>query len=243
MFSKFALSMMNGRAFAPMMNADTGGGAGSSAGEPGAGTGDNPDGAGGTGDDKDQDKGSEPEKLTFTEAQQAHIDKLIGQKAAEFRSKAEADAAEKIRLAEERAKMTAEEKAEADRKDREKAIAERETAANNRIINLELKAAASGAGVPAKKLERFLKVVSREEIEVDENGSVDQTKVAAAIREVLDEMPEFKGSGQQQGPGGDFNGQSGSVKYTPAQIAEMTPAEISKDWDEIQKSMAFHNKK
>lgn len=241
MFNKFALSMIYGRAFQPMMDADGGAGAGSGAGEAGtAGAGEGGAGEGGNGDD-DKNKGGgdgDDDKVTFDEKQQAHFDKVLAQKIAAERTKAEKAAAKAAAEAEARAKMTAEEKAEADRKDREKKVAEREAAANNRIINLELKSAASAAGVPMKKLERFLKVVNREEIEVDENGDVDQTKVSAAIKEVLDDMPEFKGSDQQQGPGGDFSGNGGGVKFTQAQIAAMTPEEVSKHWVEIHKGLS-----
>ena len=77
-----------------------------------------------------QEQGS---KVTFTDEQQAAIDKMFAEKIAKERQRAEVkaqEAAQKakqdkqdaIKKAEQRAKMSAEERAEAERKDREQAI-------------------------------------------------------------------------------------------------------------------------
>jgi hypothetical protein len=61
---------------------------------------------------------------------------------------------------------------------------------------------------------------------------------------VLADMPEFKGADNNKGPGSGFD-QGGGVgaKYTMAQIHAMTPQKVSKDYDEVMKSMAIHQKK
>lgn len=248
MFKLFANSMMNGRAFIPMMDADNGGGAGSGNGngEGGQGTGDGQNGTGegegngeGGADGKDGKDDDKEEKLTFSEQQQAEIDKIIARTIAKERSKAESER----QKAEERAKMSAEEKAEAERKEREQKAQEREQQANAKIIGLEIKDVARGAGVPAKKIERFMKLVDRDEIDIDDNGDVNRSDVEKAVKAVLADMPEFKGSEDPKGPGGDFNGGGAGVKYTKQQIESMTPQEIAKDYDNVMKSMAVHNKK
>ncbi|MEE6659016.1 DUF4355 domain-containing protein [Limosilactobacillus pontis] len=80
-----------------------------------------------------QDNQEQGSKVTFTDEQQAAIDKMFAEKIAKERQRAEAktqDAAKKaeqdkrdaIKKAEQRAKMSAEERAEAERKDRDQAI-------------------------------------------------------------------------------------------------------------------------
>lgn len=69
-----------------------------------------------------QDNKNEQAKVTFTDEQQAAIDKMLSEKLAKERSKAEEAQQAAVKKAEERAKMTAEERAEAERKDREKAM-------------------------------------------------------------------------------------------------------------------------
>jgi hypothetical protein len=255
MFRHFANSMMMGRPFQPLFEADggQGGGAGSGSGDGGTDDkgqggqsdgGDGGSGDGGNGDDGGKgDEGGSGQKddpVKFDEKQQAEIQNIINRTIAKERAKAEAEK----KKAEERAKMSADEKAEAERKDREEKAQEKERKANERIINLEIKDVARELGVSSKKLDRFLKVVDREDIEVDEDGNVDRSKVEQAVKGLLADMPEFKGADGSKGPGGDFDKGGGvGAKYTMAQIQAMTPDEVAKNYDEVMKSMAIHQKK
>lgn len=245
--------MIMGRPFQPLMEADGGqGGAGSGNGEggtegdkggqggnDGGGNGDGGDGGNGEGGNGDQG-GSGDDPVTFDDKQQEHIQKIINQTIAKERKRAD----DEKRKAEERAKLSAEEKAEAERKDREEAAAKREEAANNRLINMEIRDVARDLGVSAKKLDRFLKVVDRDNIQVDEDGNIERSAVETAVKGVLADMPEFKGTGGSRGPGSDFGGgDTGGAKYTLAQINDMSPEEVAKNYDDVMKSMASHNKK
>jgi hypothetical protein len=241
MFRSYVQSMMAGRPYQIMMDADKGGGGGDPQDpqdppkDP-----ENPDDPQDPQDPDNPEDKDKDDPIKFTDEQQAEINKIVARTIAKERSKAEAER----KKAEERAKMSAEEKAEADRKDREEKVKEREEKANARIINMELRDIARDQGVSAKKLERFLKVVDRDGLEVDEDGGVDRTKAEQAVKAVLADMPEFKGPSSPRGPGGEFDkGAGGGAKFTISQIQAMSNEEIAKNWDDVQKSMAIHNKK
>lgn len=238
MFMNYVKSMLEGREFMPLMNVD--GGSGNDGGDGGDG-GDDDKGGQGQGDGDGGD--GEGEKVTFTDEQQAFIDALIKKNTAKERAKAEADRKKAEKEAADRAQMTADQKAEADREAREKAAQAKEAKANERIVNLEIKDVARELGVSQKKIERFLKIVDRDELEVDENGDVDRAAVELAVKAVLADMPEFKGSDQQRGPDADFNKGGGvGAKFTRDQIANMSPQEVAANYDDVMKSMAIHNK-
>lgn len=215
-------------------------------GQGGAGDGgsDDPEGGqgeGGTGGEGGQGEGGE-DKVTFDDKQQKELQRIINQTIAKERAKAEADRKKAEEEAEKRAKMTAEQQVEADRQERERKAQEKEQKANDRIINLEVKDVARELGVPSKKLERFLKLVDRVDLEVDEDGSVDRTKVELAVKAVLADVPEFKGSDNNQGPGEFSGGQGGGAKFTVAQINSMSAEEIKNNYDDVMASMKIHNK-
>ena len=140
----------------------------------------------------------------------------------------------------ERQKMDENQRREADLKDAQAKLDQ----FKNRSLTYEIKDVAREMGVPANKLDRFLKLVDRDEVDVDDDGSVDRSKVSGIVKAVLGDFPEFKaGEGNGKGPGGDFDKGSGSgAKYSMAQIKDMSQNEIKDNWDDVQKSMAIHNK-
>jgi hypothetical protein len=241
--------MMNGRPFQPMLEADKGGQGGSGSGAGDQGQGDGGQGDGGSGDgggngDQGQGQGDQGDgqgdggegdkkKVTFDDEQQSFINNLINKTIKEERTKAEAERKKQ----EERAKMDAKEKAEAELKDANEKI----KALNEKSLSVEIKDVARESGVSAKKLERFLKVVDRDGL-MDDDGNIDQAKVKKAVDAVLGDMPEFKGPEDKKGPGDFSGGGGGSVKYSLAQIQAMSTEEVAKDYDEVMKSMSFHNK-
>ena len=238
MFKNYVSSILSNRPFNPLFNAD-GGSGGGEGGQGGTGGGE-----GGQGGEGGSGEGNNDDEIKFDDKQQAHIQKIIDATIAKERKKSEKAAADAVAEAERKAKLTAEEKAKEEREKKEKIAAERETKANTRIINLEIKDVARELGVTSQKLDRFLKVVDRDDLSVDDNGDVDRKAVEAAVKAVLVDMPEFKGSTSPKGPGAEFGGGGNNdAKYSLEQIKAMTPADISKDYDEVMKSMKIHNKK
>lgn len=229
MFKRFVESMLGNRPFQPLFDADPGAGGGS--GDPGAG---DPPGGGdpGNNDPGEGGNGGQSGKVVFTPEQQQHINSLIGKTIKEERTKAE----QKQKEAEERAKKDALELAQSDLTEAQKKI----QAQNDRSLNYEIKDAARDAGVPANKLDRFLKVVDREGL-MDNEGTIDGDKVKQAIDATLGDMPEFKGTENPKGPG-EFNGGGQGVKYSMAQINAMTPQEVKANYDDVMTSLSFHNK-
>lgn len=233
MFRNYVQSMVMGKPFQPMFEADGGqGGAGNGDG------GQDDKGADGGGDGQ-KDDGGQDEPVKFDDRQQAELQKIIDRTIAKERKRAEKEKQDAL----DREKLSAEQKAELDRQNAQKAAEEKERKANERIVNLEIKDVARELGVAAKKLDRFMKVIDRDDLAVDEDGNVDRSKVLAAVKAVLADMPEFKGT-DSKGPGADFGGGNpGGAKYSMAQIQTMSPKEIAADYDEVQKSLKIHQTK
>lgn len=97
-----------------------------------------------------QDNQEQGSKVTFTDEQQAAIDKMFAEKIAKERQRAEAKAQaaaeqaeqakkEAIKKAAERAKMSAEERAKAEQEDRQKAFAEKQKQLNQQMREFSTK--------------------------------------------------------------------------------------------------------
>lgn len=229
MFKNYVLSMLDGKPFQTMYEADKGGAGGGGSDDP---PGDDPE-------KKKKDDQTDPpkddNKVEFSDSQQQFINNLINKTIKDERTKAEKEREKEL----ERQKMDDKQKAEADLKDAQDKI----KAFNDRAVGYEIKDVARELGVPAKKLDRFLKLVDRDELTVDESGNVDRSKIESVVKAVLADVPEFKAPETNRGPG-EFNGGSkDGAKFTLAQIQAMTAEEVKNNWDDIQKSMSIHNKK
>ena len=246
MFKHYVNSILNNRPF-QYFEADTGGGAGGDAGGAGTGTdpgADNPggqnggDGNGSDGGDGNNSGGNEEDhnqKVTFTDEQQSFINQLINSTIKKERDKAETERQKEL----ERQKMSDNEKIQADLE----AARQKAEQFKSKALTYEIQDVARDMGVPANRLERFLKLVDREDIQVDEDGNVDRSAVQTVVKAVLGDFPEFKATGNGKGPAGDFDKGSGSgAKYSLQQIKGMDAKEIKDNWEEVQKSMAIHNK-
>lgn len=188
---------------------DGGGDGGGDEGGDGSGDGGADDGDG-SGDDDATGKGGDADKVTMT---QAELDRLVASEKAKAKKAAEAEA----KQAAERAKMDEAERLKAEKADSDKAAAEATAKANARVIRSEAKLAAVASGVKADRVERFLKLVDLDGIEVDDDGEVDSKAVSKAVAAALKDVPEFKGdAGQGNGgaSGGDMNsdGERGRAK-------------------------------
>lgn len=249
MYRNFVHSILMNRPFQPMFEADKGSGGGDQgSGDQGSGSGDqgdqgggNNDGGDGSGNNQNNNNSNDnnhdkKDPVTFSEEQQNFINNLINKTIKDERTKAEKERDKEL----ERQKMDENQRREADLKDAQAKLDQ----FKNRSLTYEIKDVAREMGVPANKLDRFLKLVDRDEVDVDDDGSVDRSKVSGIVKAVLGDFPEFKaGEGSGKGPGGDFDKGSGSgAKYSMAQIKDMSQNEIKDNWDDVQKSMAIHNK-
>lgn len=62
-----------------------------------------------------------------------------------------------------------------------------------RVIDTNIQLTAAASGVKPEKMKHFLKLVDRTDLELKEDGTVDDEKIKAAVDNVLKDMPEFKG--------------------------------------------------
>lgn len=111
-------------------------------------TGDNNDGQGGDG--QKNAKPSFDDVLNSDKAYQSEFDRRVAKAQETTRQKCEADYKAQAAEAEKLAKMNAEEKAQHEREQREKALADREAAVTKRELKAEAKAQLTEKGLPAK---------------------------------------------------------------------------------------------
>lgn len=154
------------------------------------------------GDTGEQGKTGEQDgdKVSMT---QAELDALVQKRLGQAQKRWEKDQAD----AKAKAEMTEAERLKAEKADVEKAAAEQVTAANNRVIRAEAKAAALAAGVKPDRAAAFLRVADLDGIDVDDDGTPDSDAIAKAVKAVLDDFPEFKGSPKAGASGGEHGDQ------------------------------------
>lgn len=187
--------------FIPFYNADDGGGEG---------------GSGGAGEG-----GEKPAKIEFTPEQQAELDRIVADRLARERKKAEkfADyddiktkltALEQAELDREKAKLSDTERLEAEKAEALKKAQEaeerstaRETAANQRIINAEFRTLAREANVPADRLAAAVKLADLSVVTVDDEGNAvgvkDAVEALVAAHAYLVEKTQAKPLGSASG--------------------------------------------
>ncbi|CAN5567403.1 hypothetical protein BH23CHL7_BH23CHL7_23870 [soil metagenome] len=188
---------------------------------------------------------SEPPKPTATDPaeppagektySQAQLDTALAdvrREAAKWRTehKKAADALE----AAAKQQMTEEEQRAADVAKRERELADRETAAQERLLGAAIKEAAAAAGVAPGRLALMPRLIDRTEVEFDESG--EPTNVPALVKALLEAYPEFKAAAGSSGSADA--GSRGKSSLTREQIEKMTPAEINSRWAEIAEFLA-----
>ena len=106
----------------------------------------------------------------------------------------------------------------------------------NGLKHSTVKNLASELGVETQRIDRFIKLVDMNNIEVN-NGSIDIDAVKDSLITILDEFPEFKGiTSVKTGGGNDFGGDNGgSKKITMEDIKKMSTQEIQENWEEVEK--------
>ena len=207
--------------FAPFYNADNGGGEGGVGGE------------------------EKPAKVEFTPEQQAELDRIVADRLARERKKAEKFADyDDIKT-----KLTEYEKAEAERKQSELTAAERLeaekaaalkkaqeaeergnaaiTAANQRLINAEFKALAREANVPADRLAAALRLADLSGVSVGEDG--EPSGVADAVKALVEAHPYLVAATQPKPIGERTPGVSESQEKTKEQILAEAKAKAERN--------------
>lgn len=154
---------------------------------------------------KDDDAKGDTDTVTMTRAE-------LDAQLAKARVKAKKAAEEEVKQAAERAKMDDAERAKAEKADAEKASAELVATANKRIVKTEAKVAALAAGVKPDRMSPFMRLVDLDDIEVDDEGEVDEAALKKAIEAALKDAPEFKGTPGKGGASGGEFGKDGEQK-------------------------------
>lgn len=102
-------------------------------------------------------------------------------------------------------------------------------AANDRIKRAEIRTAAKGKLASA---EDALIFIDLDDIDIDDEGNVDQEAVEAAIDELLTKKPYLAAQGGQRfqggGDGGARNGGPGPRQLTQEDVEKMTPEQVDK---------------
>lgn len=112
-------------------------------------------------------------------------------------------------------------------KARREAESEALSKANSRIVRSEVKAAAKGVLADPGDAFKFLDL---DEIEVDDDGNVDEEAIADAIAELVKKKPYLAAQGERRFRGGSDGGarkESRPKQLTRADLAGMTPQQIS----------------
>lgn len=157
------------------------------------------DGDGGDDTDSDGDDGDDGDEKKLT---QAEVDAILSKRLKDERRKWDADA----KAAADREKMDEAQRAQAEKEDAEKRANDAISTANKRLVTADVKTAASAAGVRPERVAAFLRHVDTDDIEVDDDGNVDDKAVKSAVDKALKDVPEFKAGKGAGKSGGDLNG-------------------------------------
>jgi len=187
--------------------------------------------------DPPKDPPADTGKVTFTPAQQAHIDGLIAKNTGKAKTAAEKDF--KTWLDQQAMSETDRAKAESEGKDKLVEAAKLEVLTTK--IETKAQNAALTAGVKPDRVEKFLKLVDLDVGKLSDDGKPDGDAIKALIEAELKDSPEFKASaGSNDKPGasgGEFNGSGDKHQWTRAELAKLSTAEFEKHEAEIMAQM------
>lgn len=200
-----------------------GGGTGGEGGEGGSGQGSGSGESGGEGGEGGNEPQLTPEQQAIVDAQVTkQVGAAMAKKLEAERKKWETEASEKAK----RAQMDEAERLKAEKADAEKAANDAVAKANARLVLADAKVAAVTAGVKADRVDKFLRLVELDDINVDDDGTIDTKAIEKAVKATLDDLPEFKatGSGRSGSSGGEFGGNNGGTK--PANLEDAVTARL-----------------
>ena len=172
--------------------------------------------------------GAQGKRLELT---QDELDRLIARRL----KRAEADWAAKVESERKQAEMTESEKLQAAARAAEERAAQAAQQANARIVRAEMRVALAAAGVAAQKLDRAVRLVDLDSIDVLETGEPDAKAITAQVQALLQEWPELTGQTSKSG-GGEFGGgNAGEPPITEELIEKMDTATLKRRMPEIER--------
>lgn len=165
------------------------------------------------------------------EITQDELDRLIARRL----KRAESEWAQKIDAERKQAEMTESEKLQAAARAAEERAAQAAQQANARIVRSEMRVALAAAGVAAQKLDRAVRLVDLDEIEVLETGEPDGKAITTQVQALLQEWPELTGNAAR-GVGGEFTGgNAGDPPITDELLDKMDTATLKRRMPEIER--------
>lgn len=208
------------------------------------------DGAGSGGDavsetaDESGDAGSDDRPKEEDAAEKVYTAEEFEQK---FRRRLERERKklrEEFEAEREKAQMTEAERLAAEKQEAEKKAADAVARAHATLITAEAKSAAAAAGVKPERLDYAVKLADLSQVEVDEDGNVDTQAIAAAIKQVLNDLPELLGGPQDTKGGSEFTSTNpGDKPLSWEYIASMPDDERARRWPEIERFARNNPKK
>lgn len=172
--------------------------------------------------------GAQGKRLELT---QDELDRLIARRL----KRAEQEWAAKVESERKQAEMTESEKLQAAARAAEERAAQAAQQANSRIIRAEMRVALAAAGVAAQKLDRAVRLVDLDSIDVLETGEPDAKAITAQVQALLQEWPELTGQTSKSG-GGEFGGgNAGEPPITEELIEKMDTATLKRRMPEIER--------
>ena len=172
--------------------------------------------------------GAQGKRLELT---QDELDRLIARRL----KRAEQEWAAKVGSERKQAEMTESEKLQAAARAAEERAAQAAQQANARIVRAEMRVALAAAGVAAQKLDRAVRLVDLDSIDVLETGEPDAKAITAQVQALLQEWPELTGQTSKSG-GGEFGGgNAGEPPITEELIEKMDTATLKRRMPEIER--------
>jgi len=172
--------------------------------------------------------GAQGKRLEIT---QDELDRLIARRL----KRAEQEWASKAESERKQAEMTESEKLQAAARAAEERAAQAAQQANARIVRAEMRVALAAAGVAAQKLDRAVRLVDLDSIDVLETGEPDAKAITAQVQSLLQEWPELTGQTSKSG-GGEFGGgNAGEPPITEELIEKMDTATLKRRMPEIER--------
>jgi hypothetical protein len=196
-------------------------------------------------DDKPDDKGDDTKDGDGTAGMvvhtQAEFDALINKAHGKAKGQAERDFKKWL----DAQAMSETDKAKAESAEKDAAVAEAKRDALEARVESAAERMAITAGVPAKRVEKFLRALGIKLDDVTDDGKVDKDAIKALIdAEVKDDPAWMAGASNGNGAGGgagksggEFNGSGDKKVWTRAEIAKLSTAEFDKHEAEIMAQM------
>jgi chemosensory pili system protein ChpA (sensor histidine kinase/response regulator) len=170
--------------------------------------------------------GAQGKRLEIT---QDELDRLIARRL----KRAESEWASRADAERKQAEMTEGEKLRAAAEAAEKRAADAAAAANARIVRAEMRVALAAAGVPAQKLDRAVRLVDLDSIEVLETGEPDPKAITDQVQALLKDMPELSGVFNRSAGSEFTGGNAGDPPITEELIDKMDTATLKRRMPEI----------